>query len=385
MLPLSIAWRFLMASKTQTILIALGIAVGVSVQIFIGGIITGLREDLVETTIGNSSHVTVLARERNDLLADDNQVYQQLMGFDGNIRVVNRVLEFPGNVTNDQSDAIIVRGFDFDDANQVYQFDERLVEGRLPNAENEIMLGINLVNDLNLSLNDTVNVLFTFEIPPITEEFTLVGVFDFRVSQINQTWLITTLDTAQSVYAVDQLSAYEMQLNDVFLADQVAERLREELSDNFRVIEWKSSNQELLSGLEGQNISGIMIQVFVIISVVLGISSVLAITVVQKSKQLGILKAMGIQDGQAQRIFLYQGALLGFIGGVLGILLGIGLSESFSAFALNPDGTPILELVITPGFIALSASLAVTAALIASVIPARGSAKLSVIEVIRNG
>ena len=385
MLPLSIAWRFLMASKTQTILIALGIAVGVSVQIFIGGIITGLREDLVETTIGNSSHVTVLARERNDLLADDNQVYQQLMGFDENIRVVNRVLEFPGNVTNDQSDPIIVRGFDFDDANQVYQFDERLVEGRLPNAENEIMLGINLVNDLNLSLNDTVNVLFTFEIPPITEEFTLVGVFDFRVSQINQTWLITTLDTAQSVYAVDQLSAYEMQLNDVFLADQVAERLREELSDNFRVIEWKSSNQELLSGLEGQNISGIMIQVFVIISVVLGISSVLAITVVQKSKQLGILKAMGIQDGQAQRIFLYQGALLGFIGGVLGILLGIGLSESFSAFALNPDGTPILELVITPGFIALSASLAVTAALIASVIPARGSAKLSVIEVIRNG
>ena len=385
MLPLSIAWRFLMASKTQTILIALGIAVGVSVQIFIGGIITGLREDLVETTIGNSSHVTVLARERNDLLADDNQVYQQLMGFDENIRVVNRVLEFPGNVTNDQSDPIIVRGFDFDDANQVYQFDERLVEGRLPNAENEIMLGINLVNDLNLSLNDTVNVLFTFEIPPITEEFTLVGVFDFRVSQINQTWLITTLDTAQSVYAVNQLSAYEMQLNDVFLADQVAERLREELSDNFRVIEWKSSNQELLSGLEGQNISGIMIQVFVIISVVLGISSVLAITVVQKSKQLGILKAMGIQDGQAQRIFLYQGALLGFIGGVLGILLGIGLSESFSAFALNPDGTPILELVITPGFIALSASLAVTAALIASVIPARGSAKLSVIEVIRNG
>ncbi len=385
MLPLSIAWRFLMASKAQTILIALGIAVGVSVQIFIGGIITGLREDLVETTIGNSSHITVSAQARNELLEDDQSLYEFLKTFDDQIRVVNRSLVFSGNILTDQSDPVVLRGFDFADANQMYQFDERLMAGRLPSANQEIALGKDLVDALGISINDEVEVLFTFEIPPKRETFTLVGVFDFRVSQINQTWLITTIETAQTVLGVNQVSAFEMQLKDVFLADQIAERLQTELGDSYRVTEWKSANQELLSGLEGQNISGIMIQVFVIISVVLGIASVLAITVVQKSKQLGILKAMGIQDAQARRIFLYQGALLGLIGGVLGILLGLGLSESFSAFALNPDGSPILELVITPSFIALSASLAIMAALFASLVPARRSAKLSVIEVIRNG
>jgi lipoprotein-releasing system permease protein len=128
-----------------------------------------------------------------------------------------------------------------------------------------------------------------------------------------------------------------------------------------------------------------MIQVFVIISVVLGIASVLAISVVQKSRQIGILKAMGIKDSTSSLIFLLQGFMLGVFGGVLGILLGFGLLYSFTSFALNPDGTPVVPILINVNFIGFSALVAITASTLAALIPARRSSKLNPIEVIKNG
>lgn len=102
----------------------------------------------------------------------------------------------------------------------------------------------------------------------------------------------------------------------------------------------------MLSGLAGQSASSYMIQVFVLLSVLLGISSVLAVSVVQKSKQIGILKAMGIKDKTASLIFLFQGLLLGIIGSVLGTVLGISLTYVFSNFVTNADGTPLVSFYL---------------------------------------
>lgn len=152
-----------------------------------------------------------------------------------------------------------------------------------------------------------------------------------------------------------------------------------------KIENWKSQNEELLSGLKGQSSSSIMIQVFVLISVVLGIASVLAITVLQKSKQIGILKAMGLKDKTASLIFLSEGFILGLFGAFIGVGLGIGLSFSFTKFALNPDGTPVVPLYIDYKFIALSGFIALASATFAALIPAGKSSKLNPIEVIKNG
>jgi lipoprotein-releasing system permease protein len=161
--------------------------------------------------------------------------------------------------------------------------------------------------------------------------------------------------------------------------------LQGDLGSEYEVSNWKDQNADLLSGLNGQSVSSIMIQVFVTLSVVLGIASVLAITVLQKSKQLGILKAMGIKDKEASMIFLSEGFILGVFGAIGGVSLGLGLSLAFTKFAVNPDGTPVVDLYIDPWFIALSAGIAILAASLASLIPARKSSKISVIEVIKNG
>ncbi len=129
-----------------------------------------------------------------------------------------------------------------------------------------------------------------------------------------------------------------------------------------------------------------MIQAFVIISVVLGITSVLAITVLQKSKQLGILKAMGVNDGTSAQIFMFQGLILGVFGAISGVGLGLGLSYAFTTFAVDSTtGQPIIALYIDQNFVLLSMFIAIIACIGASLIPAIRSKRLTVIEVIRNG
>ncbi len=208
------------------------------------------------------------------------------------------------------------------------------------------------------------------------------------MSSLNKSWGITTLTSVQDIFdAKDSVTSIEIQVNEeaVFLADEIAAKIATELNqDNLSVENWKVQNEQLLSGLQGQSISSIMIQVFVMISVVLGIASVLAITVLQKSKQIGILKAMGIRNSSTSYIFLFEGLILGFFGALLGILLGLGLSVAFTKFALNPDGTPVIDLYISYSFILLSGIIAIVASVLAALVPAIRSSKLNPIDIIRN-
>ena len=283
----------------------------------------------------------------------------------------------------DSSDPVIVRGWIFEEAEGIYAIEEKLIEGKVP-GEGEVIIGLNLKDELGLSVGDDIKLATA---NGRIQDYKISGFYDFRVSSINSSWVITDIKTAQGLFDYgDEVTSIEMQVEDVFAADEIAASIESRLNNEELIIDnWKAQNQELLSGLNGQSISSIMIQVFVMVSVVLGISSVLAITVMQKSKEIGILKAMGIRDGDASRIFLLQGLILGVFGAMLGVALGLGLSVAFTTFALNPDGTPIIAFYINYGFIALSGGIAILASLVASLIPARKSLKLNPIEVIRNG
>lgn len=139
----------------------------------------------------------------------------------------------------------------------------------------------------------------------------------------------------------------------------------------------------MLSGLRSQDTSSAMIQFFVLLSITLGIASVLAIIAIQKSRQLGILKAMGTNDKGAARIFIIQGFSMGFAGALVGILLGLGLAELFM-IGTKSSGGPTYELKITLTNILLPALLATAAASVAALVPARRAAGLNPMEVIRN-
>ena len=381
-LSLSIARRFLSFSKGQTILIILGIAVGISVQIFIGLLIQGLQDSLVNRTIGTSPHISIVSENKGAAFEVSDQLFNRLTEDDRLIHIGRTADGAVFALSDNENESALLRGFD-DDLNVLYQLENALVDGRLATKANEVIVGKSLLENLDVSIDDSITLQ---TLSGKTLEVKIVGTFDLGVSAVNESWIVAQADLTQNLFDLGSTyTGVEMQVKDVFAADTIAQDLSPNVTDGLKIVDWKTQNQALLSGLNGQSISTYMIQLFVLVSVVLGISSVLAITVLQKSRQIGILKAMGINDGQASLIFIFQGLILGIFGGILGIGLGVGLLQMFTTFAKNPDGTPLIPITFDMAFIAFSGSVAVLSALIASIIPAQKSKKLSPIEVIRNG
>lgn len=382
-LPFSIALRFLKSSKGQTILIAMGIAIGVSVQIFIGSLIQGLQKSLVDTTIGSQPQITLTNKKGDKRISNYEELLENIKDQQKDVINLSAAADGPALFSqDDETFSLLIRGFDLAEADGIYKIKDSMVEGNLPKEDYEAIIGLDLSKNASLEVNDDIEVVTN---SGETKTFTISGIFDLGVASLNSLWTITTMETAQNLFSYDnEVTSINMQVLDVFEADTVAQSIEESLPDGIESSNWKEDNADLLSGLSGQSASSLLIQVFVMISVLLGIASILAITVVQKSKQIGILKAMGIRDKTSSLIFLFQGLLLGVIGAILGVILGLTLAYVFTKFALKPDGNPVVPLYIDPWFIAGSALVAVLASTLAALIPARKSSKLDPIEVIRN-
>lgn len=391
--PFKIAVRFLLSNKLQTFFIILGIGIGVSVQVFIGTLIDGLQKGLIDKTINNSPQIIISSTKDDKTIEDWKKKIIQIKESDSRIKNVSPAIDASAFIKDGtKSYPILMRGFQLEDSDKIYNIKNRIYEGNwilqrdIDSSRKKVLIGRELNKELKKKVGERLKI--TTPTGKI-EEFIISGFYDLEVASINKSWVITDLSTVGNIFGFeDKITSIEAQIQaeDVFNADSVSKNTKYNLnSQEVKVENWQEQNKQLLSGLRGQSTSSYMIQFFVIISVVLAIASILAITVIQKSKEIGILKAMGIKNGPASRIFLFQGVILGMFGAVLGVSFGLGLTVMFTKFAVNADGTPIVQLYFNPKFIILSAVLAITSSSIAALIPAKKSAKLDPIEVIKNG
>jgi lipoprotein-releasing system permease protein len=384
MVAFKIARRFLSANKGQAALIITGIAVGVAVQVFVGVLITSLQGTLIDRTIGSSSQVTVVPSGDGTTIADWQGIVDTA-GKNPDIKSVSPAADQSAFLLrSNRTVPILLRGFELDKANRTYGIFGHIYQGRRPASPDEVLTGRELNKELGLNVGGTVE-LFTSNGSRFN--LTVVGFYDLKVASLNKLWVLTSLETSQKVFGLGtNITSVEMQVKDIFKADAVASDLSRALGRaDVKVLNWKDQNAELLSGLQGQSVSSYMIQVFVLASVIIAIASVLAIKVLQKSREIGILKAMGIKDGSAGKIFVYQGLMLGAGGAIMGILLAIFLLTGFTLGAKNPDGTSLIDIRFDYVFIIGSGLVATISAALASAIPARTTTRLSPIEVIRNG
>ena len=397
---LKIALRFMRGGRSQTIFIASGIAIGVAVMIFLGLLITSLQASLVDQTIGNSAHITISAPQdlitrRLEGSGQDGQLL--LRGNDTNVirsldnwPQISRQLEEDLRITalspSVQGTAFIrsggkdrsvqMKGIDLQKADTIYEISGRLAEGVASLDGSNVLIGTDLAKDLDLVAGDGLNILL-----PNGESTRLLisGIFDLESEAVNAALVFMDLSRAQKLFNIGSgVSELEIQVSSPFDADLIAEEWSGLIPDA-RIQNWKDQNAQLLSALSSQGSSSYTIQFFVILSITFGISSVLAVSVVQKSREIGIMKAMGATKRSARRIFVYQGLILGVAGAVAGILLGILLLYFFNRFAGS--------LTISYNFLQIAgiAVIAVAASTLASVIPARRSAELNPMEAIKNG
>jgi len=401
---LFIAFRYLKDQGSQTGLILAGIAVGVGVIIFLSALITGLQESIIDRTLGSQAHVVVRPPEeeprimpitgealRSVIVERPPQRVRSIEGWREIEAQLRRMPDVTGVATTVTGPAIAVRGqgsisisvrgIELESYQTIVDVEDRLVEGRFDLAGSRTVVGTELARKLGIGVGGRIRVQAAGDRGGV---YTVSGIFDYNSVTLNESLVFVSLRAAQTLFGLNGgVSSIELKGTDIFGADELALAIHDRTGLDAQ--SWMSQNGDLLTGLRSQGMSSIMIQVFVILAVALGIASVLAVSVVQKSREIGILRATGTRAGTVTRIFLIQGALLGAAGSLFGIVLGTFLALFFAAAAQNPDGSATFPIALTGALYARSVAVAMLVGLVAAVVPARDATRMDPATVIRNG
>jgi lipoprotein-releasing system permease protein len=394
-----IAWRFLIKGRLQTLFIILGIAMGVAVQFFLSSLIGGLQNSIIERTVGSAPHLVISPEDRIPAPIDTGsaavkeyrkaaieerpeifswQQYVLELKKDKRFTYISPVANGNGFVLEGSTvHPVRVKGLLEPDGPGIYRIRQKLIAGSDRFSGETALVAKELADKLALVTGDKF-ILRNDE----GENVSLIagGIFDLGTAT-GSSLVVLSLDRVRAFFGIDGVSAIEAQVKDVFEAESVAQKYSRYFS-RVKIESWQKTNKEMLAALSSQSSSSYTIQFFVLFSISLGIASVLAISAVQKSRQLGILKAMGATDISSAKIFVVQGFILGATGSVAGIAIGYGISILF----IRAMGDMIaFGLEIKTSYIILPVVLAIIASTLASAIPASRASRLSPIEVIRNG
>lgn len=386
-------------------MILAAVAVGVSTVVFLSALINGLQASLVDKTLGSQPHVTLrLPREIARPLVEptpDRAIARTVQATSQRLRSIDQwpmtlgVAErTPGVIAAspmvigagfairaDAKSPIVIRGVEPERFLAIIDLRRRLVAGRFDTSGGNAVIGATLASDLGVSVGDKIRIATTEGVDDLVS---IAGIFRLGTEAVDKSWLVTSLRHAQSLYALPGgATTIELKVADVFSAQRVAEELA--ASTGLSADSWMTLNADLLQGLSAQESSKLMIQFFVMLAVALGIASVLAVSVVQKSREIGILRAVGTAPRRVLAVFLIEGGVLGLVGSLIGSALGALFAKLFEHLTRGPDGLPKFAVELDLLLFLTAIGLATGVGLLAAVVPARRAARLDPASAIRNG
>ncbi len=400
---LLLALRFLREGRMQSTLILAGVTGGVAVIIFLTQLINQLQGTIIDRVMGSQAHVVIKPTEeltRPVLKPDANQAVaaavqpreQRLRSVDQWERVAALAAATPGVLAvspvasgpafaarGNYNKSVVLQGVKPDVYRRVVRMDNYMTRGTFDVAGTGVLIGIDLAQDLGLTLGDKLRVTSA---SGRSETLQVTGLFDMGNRDLNRRWVFVTLKLAQSLLDLPGgVSNIDLTVTDLFNADRVADTLR--LQTDLTVDSWMQTNSGLLNALSNQTVSNNLIRSFVVLIVALGISSVLVVSVVQKQREIGILRAMGGGRRQIMAIFLLQGGLVGLAGSILGAALAYALLVVFSHVFKSPDGSPMFAPQLDPQLVLLASLVACGVGLAAAFVPARSAARMDPVQAIR--
>ena len=394
----TIAMRFLRQGRGQSLLILFGIAVGVSVIVFVTALISGLQANIIQRTLGTQAHIRVQAPDEVNRIAPAPPGTLQLVLEDRRAQVLRTIVNWPqvrdvldrlpgitavspvvsGPAFGRRGEAvqsIALVGVDLPRYLRVIPLDRNMVDGRLDLGSGNAVIGRQLAKDLGLRTGGKLRIDAGKGREAIVN---VAGIFELGVRELDARYVYLDLKQAQSLLALPGgVTVIDVTVADLFGADRSAARIRG--LTGLKAESWMETNAQLMNALSSQSMSTRMISVFVAMSVALGIASVLAVSVTQRTREIGILRAMGTRRGQMLRVFLVQGAVLGLAGSLIGALAGLGLVGAFNTF-----GPKLFYIPLPPALIPAAMALATVAGVVAAAVPASRAAKLDPVEAIRH-
>ena len=397
-----VALRFLREGRMQTLLIIVGVAAGVAVIAYISALISGLQSNTLAKTLGAQAHISLRAPDDvvtpaatvvpGTTVLGQVQPRAQRLRSVANWQALVPLLEALPAVAGvspmvsgaglalrgEAVQSIALMGVDLDRYDRVVGLRAKVVSGSARLLPGEAIIGRELAQDLGLRVGDRLAV----QTGSSSESLRVTALVDLGVKDLNRRTVIVPLRTAQNLLALPGgATSLDVTLHDVWVARTLAQDLQRQFP--YKVESWQESNAQLVSALNAQSVSTAIIRGVVLAVVVLGIASVLVVSVVQKRREIGILRAMGATRGQVMRVFLVQGAVVGAVGSVLGLLLAVALIAAFTTFVRGSDGLPLFNITLPPATALQVALVATVCGVLAAIAPARRAAQLDPAQAIR--
>jgi len=399
-----VALRFLREGRLQTVFIVAGIAIGVAVIVFMSALLAGLQSNFIQRVLSASAHIELLPpkqvsrplRQGAQALPGEVEAaivqapLQRLKSIDQWQAMAAQIQHMPqvlvvaplaaGSalvVRGSATRAITLTGILPERYFKIVNLPDKVVRGNT-----RLLGGTELASDLGVGVGDKLHISTGSGASVVTSTLTICGIFDLGNKGANQRSTFVALRTAQSLLGLPGgVSSLEVTVRDVYAAETVARAIT--AATGVQSDSWITTNAQFFTAVSAQTTANTAIRFFVGLSVAFGIASVLAVVVVQKSREIGILRAMGISRAQILRLFLLQGGLLALSGAVLGSGIGAVGLVLWQQLAKNADGTPLFALVMDPQLFVAALLLATGTGLVAAFAPARRAARLDPVVAIR--
>lgn len=400
MFAFHVARRYLLSNPSQTLLLIAGVAVGVTVFVFITALIAGLAVRLTEQVTGNGAHIS---------LESPTRVARVLAGPDLPVESVALVSTFQrrqirnwpmivellranpsvsaispqisGSAVLVKSEAVTsvsIIGVEPQGIDAISEITPKIIAGDGDLGADGLLIGVRLAGDLGLSAGQSV--LLRTE-RGVERQLTIKGVFRTGVQSLDERIAFLSLQTARPLFVLPEgVTNIEIKLKDPEDARDVARFLAD--ATGLRATPWQEKNVNLEDALVAQGRTGTMIQVFSLISIIIGIASALVLSAYRRRSEIGIMRAFGVPGGFILRVFLLQGLLIGLIGALIGCASGYGLCLWLEGIT-NAEGVPILPIAPAQGGYVAALVLTTLGAVVASILPARSASRVDPLEAIQ--
>jgi lipoprotein-releasing system permease protein len=360
---LFVARRYLTARRKQAFISVItmisvgGIAIGVAALVIAIALITGFQSDVQDKILGATSHVMV-----SDLggegLADYEAMADKIRSLPG-VESASPVVYNTVLITGiGESSGALVKGIDFERERPGSAWLQTLESGRIPDGSGPrdgLLLGRELALKIGAQPGDTVDIvtassnLSPLGLMPKRKRFQVSGIFNTGLYEFDSSTALASIAVAQRLFGLEGRASYiQVKLADIFAAPALGERIKAVLPPVVYITTWMELNKSLFSALKlEKNIMFLTITLIVIVAA-LNIIATLILMVMEKTRDIGILMAIGATPRTVNRIFFFQGALIGVIGTALGVLLGLGWCALANAFELIKIPVDIYQISYVP-------------------------------------